>query len=194
MKNNIAAIMYRQGIDPGARAASNSRPSLNRRASAPVIDVTDASLSFNLRWNMRDFEELAQLLGAEEEAIYQEMRRKVMHEIASQEMAVTVIMRDLIEIRRRSPRHADIIEYAVASPFCSYEELARIGEVSKQAIFSQMRKYARSYPWIAGLIRIRSIQNTRGVPDPESRKRIRKVLDTPVQPEFQLDGLSGSDG
>lgn len=41
-----AAIMYRQGIDPGARAASNSRPSLNRRASAPAIGVTDASLSF----------------------------------------------------------------------------------------------------------------------------------------------------
>lgn len=136
---------------------------------------------------MQDFEELAQLLGTEEETIYQEMRQKVMQEIAFQEMAVTVIMRDLIEIRRRSPRHADIIEYAVASPFCSYEELAHIGGVSKQAIFSQMRKYARSYPWIAGLIRIRSIQNTRGVPDPESRKRIRKVLDTPVQPEFQLE-------
>ena len=138
---------------------------------------------------MRDFEELAQLLGAEEEAIYQEMRRKVMHEIAFQEMAVTVIMRDLIEIRHRSPRHADIIEYAVASPFCSYEELAQIGGVSKQAIFYQMRKYARSYPWIAGLIRIRSIQNTRGVPDPESRRRIRKVLNAPIQPEFQLDEL-----
>ena len=136
---------------------------------------------------MKDFEELARLLGAEEEELYREMRRGVMDEIAFREMAVTVIMRDLIEIRHQSPNHADIIEYAVASPFCSYEELARIGGVSKQAIFSQMRKYARSYPWIAGLIQIRSIQNTRGVPDPESRRRIRKVLDAPIQPELQLD-------
>lgn len=134
-----------------------------------------------------ELEELAAVTGHEIEELYQAVRDDVMQEIAFQEMAVTVIMRDLIEIRRRSPRHADIIEYAVASPFCSYEELAHIGGVSKQAIFSQMRKYARSYPWIAGLIRIRSIQNTRGVPDPESRKRIRKVLDTPVQPEFQFE-------
>nr|DAK83991.1 MAG TPA: MarR family [Caudoviricetes sp.] len=136
---------------------------------------------------MKEFEELAKLLGAEEEELYQEMRRGVMDEIAFREMAVTVIMRDLIEIRHQSPRHADIIEYAVASPFCSYEELARIGGVSKQAIFSQMRKYARSYPWIAGLIQIRTIQNTRGVPDPEDRKRIRKVLTAPIQPELHLD-------
>lgn len=137
-----------------------------------------------------ELEELAAMTGHEIEELYQAVRAEVMQEIAFQEMAVTVIMRDLIEIRRRSPRHADIIEYAVASPFCSYEELAQKGGVSKQAIFSQMRKYARSYPWIAGLVRIRSIQNTRGVPDPESRKRIRKVLDTPIQPELQLDGLS----
>lgn len=136
---------------------------------------------------MKDYEELARLLGTEEEELYREMRRGVMDEIAFREMAVTVIMRDLIEIRHQSPNHADIIEYAVASPFCSYEELARIGGVSKQAIFSQMRKYARSYPWIAGLIQIRSIQNTRGVPDPESRRRIRKVLDAPIQPDLWPD-------
>lgn len=136
---------------------------------------------------MKDYEELARLLGTEEEELYREMRRGVMDEIAFREMAVTVIMRDLIEIRQQSPHHADVIEYAVASPFCSYEELARVGGVSKQAIFSQMRKYARSYPWIAGLIQIRTIQNTRGVPDPEDRKRIRKVLTAPIQPELQLD-------
>lgn len=139
---------------------------------------------------MKDYEELARLLGTEEEELYREMRRGVMDEIAFREMAVTVIVRDLIEIRHQSPCHADIIEYAVASPFCSYEELARVGGVSKQAVFSQMRKYARSYPWVAGLIRIRTIQNTRGVPDPEDRRRIRKVLTAPIQPELQLDGVA----
>ena len=134
---------------------------------------------------MQDFEELAHILGVEEETIYREMRSKVMHEIAFRELAITTIMRDLIDIRRRSPQHADIIEYAVASPFCSYEELAAVGKVSKQAIFSQMRKYARDYPWIAGLIRIRTIQNTRGIPDPESRLRINRVLHGAVQPEFE---------
>lgn len=141
-----------------------------------------------------ELEELAEMTRYEVEELYQAVRNDVMREIAFQEMAVTTIMRDLIEIRRRAPHHADVIEYAVASPFCSYEELARVGEVSKQAIFSQMRKYARSYPWIAGLIQIRSIQNTRGVPDPESRRRISKVINAPIQPEFQLGGFGEKEG
>ena len=124
---------------------------------------------------MQDFEELAHILGVEEETIYREMRSKVMHEIAFRELAITTIMRDLIDIRRRSPQHADIIEYAVASPFCSYEELAAVGKVSKQAIFSQMRKYARDYPWIAGLIRIRTIQEQYSRSSTGVRKEIRGI-------------------
>ena len=112
---------------------------------------------------MQDFEELAHILGVEEETIYREMRSKVMHEIAFRELAITTIMRDLIDIRRRSPQHADIIEYAVASPFCSYEELAAVGKVSKQAIFSQMRSYRP-------LLCIGSVRNE-GKPADGSRKK-----------------------
>lgn len=124
-----------------------------------------------------ELEELAAMTGHEIEELYQAVRAEVMQEIAFQEMAVTVIMRDLIEIRRRSPRHADIIEYAVASPFCSYEELAHIGGVSKQAIYSTLDRMGNRYSWIMGLASIKAQVNRRGLP-----KHQQAGADVPAEP------------
>ena len=61
---------------------------------------------------------------------------------------------------------------AAGLPFSSYEELGDRHRITKQGVYSIMKRYAKSYGWIEGIMQIRAIRNTRGVPDPESRRRI----------------------
>ena len=120
----------------------------------------------------QNWKELADLTGYEVEKLYQSVRQEALRELAFQELAVTRILKDLIEIRKHSPRHADLLTDAAGLPFSSYEELGDRHRITKQGVYSIMKRYAKSYGWIEGIMQIRAIRNTRGVPDPESRRRI----------------------
>ena len=130
---------------------------------------------------MQNIEELAHCLGREEEEIYQEIRRSVFDEIAFRELSITRILQDLIKIRKKNQKHADVLIDAVALPFSSYAEIADRNEISKQAVFSILRKYSADYSWIDGVMQIKAIQNSRGKPDSKSRKRIAKWAAKGVQ-------------
>ena len=71
----------------------------------------------------QNWKELADLTGYEVEKLYQSVRQEALRELAFQELAVTRILKDLIEIRKHSPRHADLLTDAAGLPFSSYEEL-----------------------------------------------------------------------
>lgn len=51
----------------------------------------------------QNWKELADLTGYEVEKLYQSVRQEALRELAFQELAVTRILKDLIEIRKHSP-------------------------------------------------------------------------------------------
>ena len=130
---------------------------------------------------MTDLEDLAEALGVDSEALYNELREKAFYEIETRDLPIMRILRDLMEIRKSNPRHADLITDATAYPFSSYEELGDRNSMSKQAVLKNLQRYARDYTWINGIIKIRTDQNMRGIPPPESRHGNRKSNENSYQ-------------
>lgn len=85
----------------------------------------------------QNWKELADLTGYEVEKLYQSVRQEALRELAFQELAVTRILKDLIEIRKHSPRHADLLTDAAGLPFQVMKSSATgTGSPNKEFILS----------------------------------------------------------
>lgn len=94
-------------------------------------------------------------IDEETEEIYQAIRKIVMQEIKINELAVTIVLRDLQEIRKKNNVRANMITTWIICNDRSYEELGKMYGVSKQYFHGVIWWGAKKYQWIQNLMQIK---------------------------------------
>lgn len=107
-------------------------------------------------------------IDAETEEIYQAIRKIVMREIKYEELAVTKILADLQEIRKKHNVRCNMITAWIINNDMSYDDLGKMYGVSKQYIHGVIYWAAKKYKWIDNLRKIKGEENT------GSTKKVRK--------------------
>lgn len=99
--------------------------------------------------------------GISDYQLYQQIRAYIYRDIKIKELAITKVLKDLIEIRKKSKRAADIIEYFICYNAWSYSEVARQFGTSKQLIHQTIQKYSADYEWLNNLIKIKGSEDSK---------------------------------
>ena len=99
-------------------------------------------------------DEIIEMTGrdADASALYDAIRERVMRDIRMGEMAITVIMPDLIEMTEAAPRKAMLVMRLLADPYASYSELGREMGYSKQRTAYILGELAGKYGWLRRLL------------------------------------------
>lgn len=119
------------------------------------------------RFNI-DFElaELRQCLnygnqGEEIEDLYRAIRRFIYRSIKFDELAATVILRDLSLLRMNAPRIADVVQFFLAHNHLSYRQIGIHFGLTKQAIHAIIKKQAEQITWLKTLMQIKGEEDAR---------------------------------
>ena len=81
-----------------------------------------------------------------------------------QDLAITQIMPDLIEIRKENTLYADILETLLANPYISYQGIGDIFGISKQLVDYDLRKLASRFNWLRAYLDLKNASHHRGRP------------------------------
>ena len=110
-------------------------------------------------------EQLATLLkykdSADVEQLYDKIRSYVYRQIKIEQLAVTRILNDLLQIRKKNDKIANIIEYFVANNNLSYSEVAQQFGCSKQYIHQTLAKYCKDYYWLNNLYLVKGAEDSK---------------------------------
>ena len=87
-------------------------------------------------------------LDADAGVIYDAVHASVMREIRTSELAITVIMPDLLEMLERNPRKARLVMLLLADPYASYSELGEKMGYSKQRTSVILHELSGRYDWL----------------------------------------------
>lgn len=93
--------------------------------------------------------------------LYQQIRSYIFKEIKIKELAITTILADLIEIRKKSVKASLIIQAFICHNDKSYSEIAAQFNCSKQAIHQTVQKYSADYVWLKNLIKIKGAEDSK---------------------------------
>lgn len=93
--------------------------------------------------------------------LYQQIRSYVYRQIKIKELAVTKILNDLFEIRKKSDKDANIIEYFIANNNMSYSQVAFEFNCSKQYIHQTLKKYCKDYYWLNNLFIVKGMEDSK---------------------------------
>lgn len=107
-------------------------------------------------------------IDEETEEIYQAIRKTVIQEIKINELAVTLVLRDLQEIRKKNPVRANMITTFVINSDLSYAELGKMYGVSKQYFHGVVWWASKRFFWVKNLMQIKGEETER------SNKTVRK--------------------
>ena len=128
-------------------------------------------------------EQLHQLCskGITDYELYQHIRGYIYTEIKIKQLAVTLILNDLRQIRLYNYKAANIIEFYVINNDYSYADIADWFGCSKQYIHQVMTKYSQEYIWLYNLMRIKGDEdckneNNRSIRFNQPRKTIQLSL------------------
>lgn len=99
--------------------------------------------------------------GISDYELYQQIRNYIYHQIKINELAVTIIVDDLQELREKNPKIADIISYVIIHNTDSYQQIAEQFGCSKQYIYQLIQKYANDYVWLDNLLIIKGIEDSK---------------------------------
>lgn len=101
--------------------------------------------------------ELRQLLIQNDDCfeLYQSIRNNIYKEIKIDELAVTRILNDLIQIKAKSESSFIVLLAFTANPLLSYAEIAKQFNITKQRVYNIVSEYAKKYVWLSNLIQIK---------------------------------------
>lgn len=111
-------------------------------------------------------DELAELnhlcrMGVDDYQLYRKIRSYIFREIKLHELAATVILQDLTEIKNKNQKVAEVITFFIINNTCSYQDIAEAFGCSKQNIYQLLKRYAENYPWLKNLMEIKGLQDSR---------------------------------
>lgn len=141
-----------------------------------------------------ELDQLKQLCknGIDDYQLYKQIRNYIYKEIKIKQLAVTLILNDLRQIRAYKPLHASIIEYFIIHNHLSYKDIADFFGVSKQAINQLMQKYAEQFTWMDNLVKIKGLEdakneNNRSIFfERKTKKEAETIQLSIIQQEVQL--------
>lgn len=93
--------------------------------------------------------------------LYQQIRSYIYKEIKIKELAITKILNDLSEIRKKSVKASLIIEAFICHNDKSYSQIASEFNCSKQSIHQTIQKYSVDYIWLSNLIKIKGAEDSK---------------------------------
>ena len=108
--------------------------------------------------------ELQQLLllcksGKTDYDLYQQIRQYCFREIKVEELAITKILGDLLQVKSKSESNFNVLLAFVANPLNSYSELGQSLNISKQRVHEVVCLYAVHFPWLQNLRAIKGEQD-----------------------------------
>lgn len=93
--------------------------------------------------------------------MYKQIRHYIYKQIKIDQLAVTKILNDLLQIRLKSEQAFILITFYTANPMLSYKQVADEYNISKQRVHQIISEYAKSYPWLNNLKNIKGEQDSK---------------------------------
>lgn len=98
---------------------------------------------------------------ADSYSLYKQIRHYIYKQIKIDELAITKILNDLIQIRSESEVSYIVIMFFVANPLLSYSEIGQEFDISKQRVYSIIKEYADKYVWLSNLLKIKGYEDSK---------------------------------
>lgn len=102
--------------------------------------------------------ELAEAIGRDGciAEIYEAIYTKALREIKTNELAITRIIPDVLELLQKNQSKALLVMRLLADPLASYTELGAMMGYSKQRVHFVLKELAKRYVWIDRLLAVRN--------------------------------------
>ena len=102
--------------------------------------------------------ELAEAIGRDGcvAEIYEVIYSKALREIKTNELAITRIIPDVLELLQKNQSKALLVMRLLADPLASYSELGEMMGYSKQRVHFVLHELAERYDWLARFLGMRN--------------------------------------
>lgn len=110
--------------------------------------------------------------GKDTYQMYQQIRHYIYKQIKIEELAVTKILNDLLEIKLENDKAFVIIAFFVANPMLSYSQIATEYGLTKQRIHQIVNQYADRFTWLKNLIAIKGEEDSKFIKPKQSKIQI----------------------
>lgn len=103
-----------------------------------------------------ELQELIELLksSADDEvrAVYCKVRDMVVCDVIESDLAVSRVLRDIQEERRRNPKYAMLLEEVLVNLLCSYRQLGQNVGLSCKGVYVALKRLSKRYWWVKGIM------------------------------------------
>lgn len=102
--------------------------------------------------------ELAEAIGRDGcvAEIYEAIYTRALREIKTNELAVTRIIPDVLELLQKNQSKALLVMRLLADPLASYSELGEMMGYSKQRVHFVLKELSKRYVWVDRLLAVRN--------------------------------------
>ena len=103
-------------------------------------------------------EELAEAIGRDGcvAEIYDAIYTRALREIKTNELAITRIIPDVLELLQKNQSKALLVMHLLADPLASYSELGEMMGYSKQRVHFVLKELSKRYVWVDRLLAVRN--------------------------------------
>lgn len=103
-------------------------------------------------------EELADAIGRDGcvAEIYDAIYTRALREIKTNELAITRIIPDVLELLQKNQSKALLVMRLLADPLASYSELGEMMGYSKQRVHFVLKELSKRYVWVDRLLAVRN--------------------------------------
>lgn len=103
-------------------------------------------------------EELAEAIGRDGcvAEIYEAIYTRALREIKTNELAITRIIPDVLELLQKNQSKALLVMRLLADPLASYSELGEMMGYSKQRVHFVLKELSKRYTWVDRLLAVRN--------------------------------------
>ena len=103
-------------------------------------------------------EELAEAIGRDGcvADIYDAIYTRALREIKTNELAITRIIPDVLELLQKNQSKALLVMRLLADPLASYSELGEMMGYSKQRVHFVLKELSKRYGWVDRLLAVRN--------------------------------------
>ena len=103
-------------------------------------------------------EELADAIGRDGcvAEIYEAIYTRALREIKTNELAITRIIPDVLELLQKNQSKALLVMRLLADPLASYSELGEMMGYSKQRVHFVLKELSKRYVWVDRLLAVRN--------------------------------------
>ena len=103
-------------------------------------------------------EELAEAIGRDGcvAEIYEAIYTRALRDIKTNELAITRIIPDVLELLQKNQSKALLVMRLLADPLASYSELGEMMGYSKQRVHFVLKELSRRYTWVDRLLAVRN--------------------------------------